>query len=50
MDAENLPGFINPVHGDDKILMIQHIANLKLCSYEIQIYIKIEFILFIFKV
>ena len=41
MDAENLPGFINPVHGDDKISMIQHITNLKQCSHEIQIYIKI---------
>ena len=37
MDAENLPGFINPVHGDDKILIIYDIANQKQSSYEIQI-------------
>ena len=26
--AENFPGFINPVHGDDNLLIIQHVANL----------------------
>ena len=26
--AENLPGFIIPVHGDDKMLIIQYVANI----------------------